>query len=196
MLRDLLIHAEGLIIYAGDMLHKKEKMQGASYGGLRKVIPTAALLLYRLGERKENYMKSYSYLLGQLLHISDELHAFYCQVVRDGSVPPKLAGSELYSAAAESPEKTLALLGTRMLPYISWAKSYRFKKVMDEGIKSAYAGRYLWLYQETMNQLALAGHDKTRFNDAEKAELFIGYLASLPKRESADETDHDSKSAE
>ena len=183
MLRNLLLHSEGLAIYGGDLLHKQERLQPSSYSDLLKVIPSVGLLLYRLGERKEKYMKNYPYLLGQLLHISDELHAFYCTVVRTGDVPPKLAGSSLYSAAAESPVKTLALLGSRMLPYITWAKSYRYKNVTEEGKKSAYAGRYLRLYEETMNQLAIADYTKLRFNDMDKAELFMGYLASLPKKE-------------
>lgn len=131
-------------------------------------------------------MKSYPYLLGQLLHISDELHALYCQVVRDDNVPPKLAGSSLYSAAAETPVTALSILGSRMQPYISWAKSYRYKKEKE---KSALAGWYLWQYEETMNQIIVSEHNKPRFNDSERAELFIGYLASLPKKDSANKSD-------
>ena len=186
MLRDLLIHSEGLIIYGGDLLHKNERMQPSSYEALLKIIPAVGLLLYRLGKRKEKYMKSYPYLLGQLLHISDELHALYCQVVRDDNVPPKLAGSSLYSAAAETPVTALSILGSRMQPYISWAKSYRYKKEKE---KSALAGWYLWQYEETMNQIIVSEHNKPRFNDSERAELFIGYLASLPKKDSANKSD-------
>ena len=35
-------------------------------------------------------MQNTAYLLGQALKLSDSLHALYCEIKRDGDVPPNL----------------------------------------------------------------------------------------------------------
>jgi hypothetical protein len=67
--------------------------------------------------------------------------------------------------------------------YITWAKQYRFKNIKDEGKESWKAAWYLKLFEDVANKLSLTMADSTRFNDFEKAQLFIGYLASFPKSE-------------
>ncbi len=81
-------------------------------------------------------MENMAYLVGQLLKVSDELHTMYCQVVRNGDVPPQLAGSALFVTASETPNQALRQLSVRMNPYITWAKQYRYKNV-NEKIKKA-----------------------------------------------------------
>ena len=130
-------------------------------------------------------MESMAFLVGQLLKISDELHTLYCKVVRDGDVPPQLAGSSLFMTAGENPNQAIAQLSLRMNPYITWAKQYRFKNITTENKESWRAGWFLGLYEDVANKLNVTMTDLTRFGDFDKAWLFIGYLASFPKRESS-----------
>lgn len=94
----------------------------------------------------------------------------------------------MYIAATEQPYRTLAQLGQRMNPYITWAKSYRTKGIQDNGKESGIVGWYLSLYQDISNQLYEIWNPQTRLTDVEKAQLFIGYLASFPKKEKMEHT--------
>ena len=132
-------------------------------------------------------MVNFPYLYGQLLKISDELHALYCNVVRDGNLPSQLAGGSQFQSAAEAPIRALHVLGQRMNPYILWAKSYRYKGVETPKKESWRAGWLLSLYEKTATELFQVWSDDTRFNDTDKAQLFIGYLAALPKKEQTDD---------
>lgn len=129
-------------------------------------------------------MDNLPYLYGQLLKAADELHALYCHVVRkDGEIPPNLVGSSLFRNAAEAPIRTMDLLSQRIMPYYSWAKSYRLKGIKEPGKESWRAG---WLYsicEKTMDKLQNNWKEPMQFNDEEKAQLFIGYLAAFPKKE-------------
>ncbi len=175
-------NASGLITNTGTILHRgnydKKKAENCY-----NICSALGLLLHKCGDYKENYMKNQAYLIGQLLHISDELHAHYCNVVRDGSIPAQLVGSALFVTAQETPTQALSQLSTRVLPYIAWAKQYQYKNIEEKGKESWKAGWYLRLYKETADQLLSELTEKTRFTDLEKAELFLGYLASFPKKE-------------
>lgn len=188
----LLIHSASLVSYIGNWVHDgstcKDKTEEKTLEKLKNetvlLLAVLGLLLYKRGDRKENYMENMAYLVGQLLKISDELHILYCKVMRNGDVPPQLAGSALFAAASEMPYQAMAQLSLRMNPYITWAKQYRFKdKTKNEG--TGIAGWLLRLYEEAANKLYPVMTDSTRFNDFEKAQLFIGYLASFPKRETS-----------
>lgn len=146
-------------------------------------ISLLGLFLNKLDYRKENYMSEFPYLLGQLLKLSDALHAMYCKAVRRGDVPPQLVGSSMYIAASEYPLRTLAQLAQRMHPYLSWANSYRWKGIEIPGQESGIVGWYYSLYEKAATQLRQNMDFQTRFNDEEKAALFIGYLAAFPKKE-------------
>lgn len=94
-------NASGLIHYLGNLLHKGKK--GGNSTELKRlenqknaaaqIISVLGLLLYKCDIRKEKYMEEMAYLLGQLLHVSDELHTLYCKAKRDGDIPPQLAGA-------------------------------------------------------------------------------------------------------
>lgn len=155
---------------------------------IQEMLSLMGILLYREGIRKENYMDNLPYLLGQLLKVSDELHVLYCRVVRGGDLPTQLAGSGMYRSAAEYPVRTLNMLGTRMNPYITWAKSYRTKNENAKGKESWRAAWLLSLYENIATDLHKAWQSDIRFGDAEKAQLFIGYLAKFPKKENGDLT--------
>ena len=137
-------------------------------------------------------MNEYPYLLGQILKVSDSLHELYCCEVRNGQIPPQLVGSSLYVAASEMPAQTLAQLANRMIPYITWAKANgeacikrKLKNRQNEEIEyfGPPAGYLLYVYEQIADALISVLKDKQRFNDYEKAQMFIGYLAAFPKKE-------------
>ena len=132
-------------------------------------------------------MNEYPYLLGQLLKVSDSLHELYCINVRDGQIPSQLVGGSMYSSAAEFPRQCIGQLGQRMMPYLNWARTHkdaRFSPREKNGeiAEGPSAGYYLYLYNQIADRLKDALTAQIRFSDAEKAQLFIGYLASFPKK--------------
>lgn len=187
----LLINSSGLINNIGNLIHYGESSEKNNtkkkVNQLKKesilIFSTIGLLLYKCDERKENYMENRAYLVGQLLHISDELHALYCKVVRNGDIPPQLAGSSMFVTARETPNIAISQLSVRINPYIMWAKQYRYRNEDEKGKESWRANWYLSLFETTANKLNQVITDVTRFNDYEKAQFFIGYLASFPKKE-------------
>jgi len=174
----------GLISYFGNNDHRYGKCSKDSVGAISSVFSILGLLLYKLDHKKEDYMESVAYLVGQLLKVSDELHVLYSQVVREGSIPPQLAGNSMLIAISEAPSRALALHGQRMLPYIAWAKKYRTIKEKE----SWKAGWYLSLYERFGTKLNDVLKNDIRFNDCEKAKLFVGYLAAFPVKEKDDVT--------
>ena len=144
-------------------------------------------------------MENTAYLVGQLLKVSDELHSMYCRVQRKGDVPPQLAGNSVFVAASETPVKALAVLGQRMNPYISWAKQYRTlcikydpndeKLKENQGQSSGLAAHYLCLYESIAAKLKNMLTPTLRFDDFEKAQVFLGYLAAFPERENPNDNE-------
>jgi hypothetical protein len=191
VLHVLLANAAGLLSFVGNQLHGDGLKK---YGVLPELLydhqylgAILGLLLYKLNYRKEEYMQNIPYLIGQFLKVSDELHALYCKVVRKGDVPPQLVGNSLMVAALETPVQALAQLAPRLKPYYAWAQQYSRKNdaaEKDEEIKWAIRNlrKYLRVYEEIASKLPEALEQNRRFNDAEKAQLFIGYLAVLPKK--------------
>jgi hypothetical protein len=186
LLSVLVLNTYGLIVYLGNLLHSgkgiREKFSCENYQFLPSVM---GLLLYSQNRIKEEYMEDIPNLVGQILKISDELHAFYCKIVRDGNVPPQLVGNSLMASALETPERALAQLAQRINPYIAWAKQYRTKNCDIKGKESWRAAWYLGLYERNASIFRdkLEALRSTQFGDREKAELFIGYLADFPKKE-------------
>jgi len=161
-------------MYAGKELHSGQKCNRIEQ--LRESMAVLSLLLFKDGTRKDDYMDTIPYLMGQLLKASDELHALYCKVVRNNQLPTQLVGSALFTAACEAPTNTFAQVALRMNPYLAWAKQYRTKGVENSGL----AGWYLSIFESIANKLAVHFAVPVRWSDKEKAELFIGYLASFP----------------
>lgn len=188
-------NSSGLINYLGSLLHRGKK--GGSRTEIRQLenqkngavqtLSVLGLLLYKCRIRKEKYMEELAYLLGELLHVSDELHTLYCKIKRDGDIPPQLAGSALFTTAGEMPFQALSQLSTRLNPYISWAKQYQYKNIDTQGKESWRARWLLGLFEQLSNKVHLQMDKSIRFTDYEKAQLFIGYMASLPKKEAADQ---------
>ena len=182
----LVQHGMPLFIHAGPLLHSGRKCSRVAQ--LEQILPVLSMLLFFSGNRKDDYMEATPYLMGQLLKASDELHALYCKVVRNNQIPPQLVGSALFVAASETPGRTLSQLSVRMAPYLSWAKQYRTKNEDSSGL----AGWYLRIFEQIANKLATEYSVPMRWSDAQKAQLFIGYLASFPKQEKQDESNAES----
>ncbi len=183
-----------MALYAGGILNSVIRFNAANVfiPKLQDALVVIGMILYWLGSRKVDYMKEYPYLLGQILKVSDSLHELYCCEVRDGQIPPQLVGSSLYVAASEVPAQTLAQLANRMIPYITWAKANReacikrkLKNRQDEEMEyfGPSAGYLLYAYEQIADALLSVLKEKQRFNDYEKAQMFIGYLAAFPKKE-------------
>ena len=76
----------------------------------------------------------------------------------------------------------MAQLSVRMLPYITWAKSFQYKK--DDGNSEHGLARwYVNMYEQILSQLSDKLSENITFNDYDKAELFIGYMAAYPKKD-------------
>lgn len=177
--------------FLGTLMGRKE-LYHPIWNKMKEMLALMGLMLYREGIRKEAYMESFPYLYGQLLKVSDELHAMYCRVERKGDLPLQLAGSSAYQAAAEAPARTLSVLGQRMNPYIAWARTYRTYGTPEKGKEGWRAKWLLDTYEDIVDRMKKVWRSDTRFSDEEKAQLFIGYLASFPKRkqeENQDETE-------
>lgn len=88
----------------------------------------------------------------------------------------------------------LPVLSQRIMPYYAWAKVYRRKSDNESRKHAARAG---WLYrvcEQITTRLWNSQTVPSRFNDEEKAQLFIGYLASFSEKEMKleEESNHES----
>ena len=119
------------------------------------------------------------YLIGNILKVSDDLHGLYCNKVRGGKLPPQLLGNALMVAALESPVQAVSQLALRLAPYLGWA--------CTNSTDAARLSRYFMkCYGEI--EAKLRGQTlPTRLNDIERAQLFLGYLATSEKSESNNE---------
>ena len=185
ILRIMLINASPLAAFAGNSLNAHRVIDGRSQlQPLKETLVLLGMLLYWKDRRKDEYMNEYPYLFGQLLKASDGLHELYCQIERSGQIPSQLIGSSMYQAAMDSPKQTLAQLGKRLAPYLVWARShqdasFQIHKGNGETMKSLTARSYLNILGSISERLYAVLTEQTRFDDMEKAQLFIGYLASF-----------------
>lgn len=172
MLERFLQHAIGYFIDLCVCLgkHQISKVpEKAVYPGI------LGLLLFKLHQHKDQYMKETAFLLGRFLRIADEIHRLYCEKVRDGQYPPELCGSSLLTAMQEAPTATLAQLCQRSSPYIKWARAYQKE---DAGLVHYWMNNWEPI-ADTLHGLTLP----QRLDVASRAEVFLGYLASFPKKE-------------
>lgn len=186
LLSTLLQNSKGLLLYIGNrrlLLDEKGREIVFSVSDKKKyehhklLVPSVlGLLLYKLNIRKENYMNQPPFLIGRMLKLADELHALYCKEARDNNLPPQLIGNTLMTAALETPVQALAQLALRLKPYYGWAQTYRGN---EKGRLGAY---FIGLYGEVAAQLEKQ-ELPSRFNDAERAQFLLGYLAANPKKE-------------
>lgn len=139
------------------------------------------LLLSKLGMNKEVFMMESAFLLGRCLRVTDEIHRLYCEVVRKKDLPPELCGSSLLVSMMESPVNTLSQLAMRSAPYVKWARGGS-----DKGDKQGLVWYWLKKWEEVADQLRILEWPK-RLAPEERAQVFLGYLASFPKAEKHDD---------
>lgn len=166
------------------------------------------VLLHQLSRPKEDYMASTAastaFRLGQLLAGADTLHIGYCADLRSGDVPPSLIGNAVLTIAGNRPQRALAILQSRLKPYLAWARREEYlekrtrelwvEKPASEAQKLSEAQKKsLRLYWAIRKGAAsaprltglvgdLLKEDLGKRPDDEfKAELLLGYLAGLPR---------------
>ncbi|WP_020612860.1 hypothetical protein [Sediminispirochaeta bajacaliforniensis] len=146
-----------------------------------RVATLFAVLLYKAGRKKEEYMDSFAYQLGQLCSAMDELHIGYCQDMRKGDIPNTLIGNATYNIALQSPIKALAFLASRIKPYKVWAKKKRAenKEITDKAIIAGLSAS-VWLESHSSNIEKHLSDNSQLVNDTYKTELMLGYLAGRP----------------
>ena len=155
-----------------------------NYARHTMILPSIlGLFLFKLNITKEDYMKSPPYLIGRLLSLADQLHYYYCQHVRNNSIPPQLMGNALMPTALEEPSKALSLFSNRILPYQAWAKTV-------SGDPAGLARYFLSELGKVSSDLGDVCSESSlsiipeRCTDADKAQMMIGYLARPEKSDS------------
>lgn len=176
LLSVLLQNGSGLFLSLGNVLHRGGIISVKGNNSQKLLMPSIlGLILYKLDIRKESYMNNTPFLVGRMLKLADELHALYCKEVRDNKLPPQLVGNTLMTAALSSPVQALDQLALRIKPYYGWAQTYR------GGESSGLAGYYIGLLGNVAAQLEKL-ELPARFNDKDRAQLLLGYLAANPKK--------------
>lgn len=153
------------------LVHKTDK----KYVRQTLLLPSIlGLLLYKLGCKKGEIMKSPTFLVGRFMSIADQLHMEhwkYFNQERPNSKPPRqLIGNSHMATALEQPAKAMAMLGQRLLLYQSWAQT------VQEGERVGLVKYFLDQFgkvSEQLNGAALPAH----CSDIDKAQMLLGYLA-------------------
>lgn len=158
------------------------------------VISLLGALLFHLNIYIHHPMNTPAYLLGQLLAGADVLHRGYCIDVRGQHLPPTLIGNAAMSTAAHSPAKALGQLQRRWKPYNGWAVKRRqdnFKIKIEEATSESDKARFRMIRDGAWAPVNLApiaaalteSLDDQNPDDAFRAQLFLGYIAGLPRPE-------------
>ena len=155
-----------------------------------KTLGMLGIFLSKLGRRREEYMSSVAFKLGQMLAVADAVHIGYSLSVRGGDVPPTLLGNSVLTTAQSDPVKALAVLSRRWKPYGAWAKrpeirdeAERLKNSPDKKQKDRG-----WAILRSVSQARRAdelcrelhGKIPQTADDIFRAELLLGYVAGLP----------------
>lgn len=107
-------------------------------------ISVLSIVLYKLGIKKEVYMKNAAFGIGRMLALADKLHEQYCKHVRKSEIPPQLIGNALMHTALDNPTRGLALLSERLLIYQAWATKAQGDNI---GLAKWTLGQMGWFQQ-------------------------------------------------
>jgi len=160
-----------LLIGLGEAVHKKE-IKGFNtqtrFTALR-TISAFAIYLYKLGIKKENYMKDTFFYVGKFLSLIDTLHFEYCKNIRGGSIPPQLLGNAHLQIALDNPVSALDMLSRRISVYQAWTR-----KEYGEQVKLAK-----WSVGELGKISDLLAEKKlpSSTTDVERVQILLGYLS-------------------
>lgn len=155
-----------------------------------------SILLWKLNIKKEKYMNDIPFNIGQFLKCADLLHKEYCVQVRNKGkkerLPNQLIGNQLFPIATQNPNEALCRLGDRMRIYIAWARTYED----PDPQKTKYVNWILARYGEVSERIHACKKEIPEiFNIAEKAQVLLGYLATIPyeKKSETDKNQQDKK---
>lgn len=167
---------QSLLIGLGNADHKNEIT--IFYTDTRftvlKAITILSIYLYKIGIKKENYMKDTFFYIGKFLSLIDTLHYEYCKNVRDGSIPPQLLGNAHLQIALDNPVSALDILSRRIGIYQAWTKK--------EKVEQAKLGR--WAVRELGEVSGLLAEKTlpTTTTSTERVQILLGYLARPEKK--------------
>ncbi len=176
-------NASPLLLALGHADHRRNlpiKLDSRFYAHVNLLPSLLGLLLFKLNYMKGEYMHSATFLVGRLLALADTLHMEYCRHVRKNETPPQLIGNSLMATAMDNPVRGLARLQERLTVYQAWANTVQGENV-------ALAKWSLGQMGNISNQLA-AVVLPNRADDADKAQMLLGYLAR-PEGKSTELTD-------
>lgn len=171
---------QSLLIGLGNADHKNEIFSfntEARFTAL-KAFSILSIYLYKLGIKKENYMKDTFVNIGRFLALVDTLHYEYCKNIRDGNIPPQLLGNAHLQIALDNPVSAFDILSRRISVYQAWTKK-------EKG-EQARLGR--WAISElgkVSNQL-LEKTLPTSTTSVERTQILLGYLARPENRTEAE----------
>jgi hypothetical protein len=147
------------------------------------VVGLIAIVLYKLGFKKEDYMNEIAFQIGRILSLVDTLHKEYSKVVRN-DIPNQLLGNSMMKTALDNPQRALARLNQRLLVYKAW---------VDKGGEETRLAK--WAVSE-MGKIArgLENCDlDIRLDDIGQAKMLLGYLARYENQNKGEEYATDSK---
>lgn len=136
------------------------------------------ILLYKKGIRKEHYMKSKMFLLGQMMGLADCLHRNYCIIERNNEtlnkytkpIPGQLMGGTVYQTALQRPVEALIMLTGKMKIYMEWA-------INPDSQSGWVRNKIIAVYKELVE--GESEFPKKPSLD-EQAELILGYGSEMP----------------
>lgn len=134
-----------------------------------RTVSVLAIYLYKLGIKKENYMKDTLFNIGRFLSLLDTLHYEYCNNVRGGNIPPQLLGNAHLQIALDNPVTAIDMLGRRVSVYRAWA-------VKEKGKKAKLAKWTIGEIGKITDMLGEKGLPSST-SSADRAQILLGYLA-------------------
>jgi hypothetical protein len=132
-----------------------------------------AILLDKLGHKKEEYMKNEAFQIGRILSLADTLHKEYGKVVRK-DIPTQLLGNAMMKIALDNPQRALARLNQRLLIYKAWA---------DKGGEEAKLAKWAVSEMGGISRKLEESDLGFRPDEAAQAKMLLGYLARNAKKD-------------
>ncbi|MEG1603345.1 MAG: hypothetical protein RRY12_02640 [Cloacibacillus sp.] len=164
--------------HLGESMHRGVILSGKKGGDKIANPAILALLLYKLGCKKEDYMNSSIFKIGTLLALADSLQYQYCKYIRTPkdarsktvNVPMQLVGNAMLAEAELHPREVIGTLGQRIRPYLTWSKTdqdedWRLSRWLDRQ------------FNTISKELDYDSLPTSRLNPEETAQLYLGYMA-------------------
>ena len=165
-----------LLVGLGGEEHKKKAGDFSDIARFTALttVSVIAIYLYKLGIKKEEYMKGTFFYVGRFLSLVDTLHFEYCDKVRGGSIPPQLLGNAHLPVALDNPTSAFDMLSRRIGVYQAWTRKEQGERVKLARWAVGQIGKVTdFLAEKTLP-------DST--TSAERAQILLGYLSRPEKK--------------